>query len=172
MKLLSDAKMSVVIGLLVVLLLPVAAVALDKVEEPGKEWETTITLGYTDFKDHTLSNAVYGGIRAQKRVQYPFLVGVGGGGSVIGDVVFGELTLPVSLRASVAGLNLDFLVAPGVGYAKNTNVDVSKVVGTGTAGIEIKRFVKPGTSIGLGAYYEVSTYDKLDHWRLMFTLGF
>lgn len=162
----------VTIGLLSVLSLPAGVWALDKVEEPGKEWETTVSLGYADFTSNTISNSVYGSIRAQKRVQYPFLLGAGIGGSVIGDVIFGEVTLPLSLRTNFGKLTLDLVAAPGVGYAKNTNADVSKVVGTGTGGIELKHFIKPGTSIGLGAYYEVSTYDKLDHWRLLFTIGF
>lgn len=158
--------------LLSLLLTPLVSSALDIVEEPGKKWETSISVGYMNFKGSNIEDSAFVGLRVQKRVAYPILIGVGVEGSIIGDVTYVELNIPVSARVGVGPLKIDFIVRPGAAYAENTNYDIKKIVGVGTGGIEIKHFIKDGVSLGLGAYYSVLTYSKLNNFKLAVVLGF
>lgn len=158
--------------LISILVLPAAADALDVVEDEGKVWETTLSLGVKDFNARDLDSAALTGIRLQKRLDYPFLIGLGMEGAVIGDVLYIEGNIPISIRQGPGPFKLDALVAPGIAYAENTSVGISQVIGVGTVGLEMKRFIRPGVSLGGGAYYSFHTNSDLNGFKFAFIIGF
>lgn len=157
---------------LLVFVFAVQAQAIEKVTEPAKDWEYSVNIGYKNFKEDGIKDSVFGGFRMQKRVVYPLLVGVGVEGAMIGDVLYGEINIPVSVRTTISSIKSDFIIKPGVAYAENTKTDVKKFIGTGTAGVEIKKFVSKGVAVGVGVYYTVTTYKKLNNFNLAFAVSF
>ena len=64
------------------------------------------------------------------------------------------------------------MLIPGAAYAYNFQNKKDKFMGAITPGIELKKFIKKGTSIGLGLYYSMYTYDQLNNFRFSIVLGF
>lgn len=158
--------------LVFVFAVPYQSEALQEVSEPGKKWEYGVNIGYKNFKESGVKDSVFAGFRMQKRVAYPLLLGVGVEGAMIGDVVYGELNVPLSVRTTAGPVKADFLLRPGVAYAKNSKTDVKKVIGVGTAGIEIKKFVSKGVAVGVGVYYSATTYSKLNNFSVGLAVSF
>lgn len=158
--------------LVFVFALPFKSDALQEVTEPGKNWEYGFNVGYKNFKEGGVKDSVFAGLKMQKRVAYPLLAGIGVEGAMIGDVVYGELNAPLSLRATAGTFKADFMLRPGVAYAKNSKTDVKKVIGVGTAGVEIKKFVSKGVSVGVGVYYSATTYSKLNNFGVALAVSF
>lgn len=151
---------------------PFKSEALQEVTEPGKKWEYGFNIGFKNFKEKGVKDSVFAGLKMQRRVAYPLLAGVGVEGALIGDVIYGELNVPLSLRTTAGSFKADFIVKPGVAYAKNSETDVSKIIGTGTAGVEIKKFVSKGVSVGVGVYYTATTYSKLNNFGVALAVSF
>jgi hypothetical protein len=160
---------------LLAVLLPASSKALEMVHEKGKPWERTIHLGWKIFPEEQVHNAPNIGIRLLKRITYPLLIGLEVQGSYIDtandDAWYMEFSLPVALRAPFyRSAKIDILMAPGIAYLTNAFGDDFE--GTATAGFETKAFVKEGLSIGVGAYYSMSTNSDLNNWRFSLLLGF
>lgn len=158
--------------LVFVFAVPYQSEALQEVSEPGKKWEYGVNIGYKNFKESGVKDSVFAGFRMQRRVVYPMLLGVGVEGAMIGDVVYGELNVPLSVRTTAGPVKADFLLRPGVAYAENSKTDVKKVIGVGTAGIEIKKFVSKGVAVGVGVYYSATTYSKLNSFSVGLAVSF
>ncbi len=158
--------------LIYVLAVPCQSEALQEVSEPPKKWEYSVNIGYKNFKESGVKDSVFAGIRTQRRVVYPLLLGVGVEGAMIGDVVYGEINLPLSVRTTAGPVKADLLLRPGVAYAENSKTDVKKIIGVGTAGIEIKKFVSKGVAVGVGVYYSATTYSKLNNFSVGFAVTF
>ncbi len=108
------------------------ALASDK----EKKWEISALTGYKLFNAEEVDDSFSAGLRVQRRIGYPFLIGAGVKGSVMGDVVYVKGNLPITARMGLGkGFKLDALLSPGIGYASNTDTDLSKVVGVGTLGL-------------------------------------
>jgi len=157
---------------LIALAVPYHSEALQEVSEPPKKWEYNITIGYKDFKESGIKDSAFAGIRIQRRVAYPLLLGAGIEGAMIGDVTYGELNAPLSVRTTAGPVKADFIFRPGIAYAENSKTDVKKIVGVGTAGIEIKTFVSKGVAVGVGVYYSITTYSKLKNLSAGFAVTF
>ena len=152
---------------------PMAASAIDVVEPVGKTWEYTLGLGYKHFSQDTVDDSAYVGFRAQKRVQYPFLVGGGVEISAVGDIISVDATVPVTIRIGLhKGLKADVLLAPGVAYAKNMDTKVKKIMAVGTGGLELKTFIKKGLSLGLGVYYTGYSKSEFNNVKVGLAIGF
>jgi hypothetical protein len=156
-------------------LLPASSKALETVHDKGKTWETSIHLGWRLFPDEQVEDAPNVGIRLLKRIIYPLLIGLEAQGSYIDaandDAWYVELSLPVALRTPLyRSAKIDILMAPGIAYLTNAFRDDFE--GTATAGFETKAFVKEGLSVGVGAYYCISTNSDLNNWRFSLLLGF
>lgn len=148
---------------LVVLLPQVANSTVDIIEEPGKQWELSTSIGYKMFSDKEIQDSTSVALRLQKRLVYPFLIGVGVDGTLIGDVAYIAASAPMSARLGLGPVKMDAIIAPGLGYAENTSYKIKKLVGVGTAGLELKWFFTKGISAGVGVYYSVLTYTKMNH---------
>ncbi len=167
-------KMIIMFALVMtVMVVPMVASALDVVEPVGKGWEYTFGVGYKHFMKSSAGDAAYVGFRAQKRVQYPFLVGAGVEATVVGNIIAVDATVPVSIRLGVYdSLKIDALVAPGVAYAKNMETKVKQVLAVGTGGIEIKTFLKKGVSLGAGIYYSGYSRNEFNNIKAGLIIGF
>lgn len=160
------------IFVLFLILLPSLVSAIDVIEPESKAWETSPFVGYAKFKD-AHEDAAFFGIRTLRRVQYPFLAGVSMAGTITDNFWYAELSLPISLRVTLMDkLKLDAIVAPGMAYAHNRRTSSNKYAGSGTAGLELKYFVKKGLSFGLGGYYTALTESELNHYYLAFIFTF
>ena len=163
----------VVAMVVTVMAVPMIASALDVVEPIGKGWEYTLGVGYKHFMKNSAGDAAYVGFRAQKRVQYPFLVGAGVEATAVGNVIAVDATIPVSIRLGIFdSLKIDALVAPGVAYAKNMETKVKQVLAVGTGGIEIKTFLKKGFSLGAGVYYTGYSRSEFNNIKDGLIIGF
>jgi len=148
----------------------------DSIEEEfnaNKEWEHSIGVGYKTFSNNAVKDSLAVNLRFQKRVGYPFLLGIEGEGSFIGDVGYFRVGIPLSVRVPmpVEKTKLDLIVSPGGLYATNTNTKVKEIAAAGTGGVELKYFIKSGYSLGLGAYYTVTT-NHLNNFNFMVVFGF
>lgn len=153
--------------------LPLKAHAeLETVEEPGKAWEYGVGLGYVDYNWSGATSGGYVDLRAMKRLSYPWLVGPGFSFSFTGDILVFEGNIPLIVRTTVGPIKADFLVRPGAAYAWNQKTDFTKFIGTITGGLELKKFVTKGTSVGLGLYYTGTTYSKLNSFKAGLIIGF
>ena len=166
-------RMFVLIGMLSVLLLSLPSVgsALDVVSE-GKDWEYALSLGYQLHTKEGVEDAFAGGIRAQKRLAYPLLLGIGLQGAYFQNIVHAELNAPLSYRIGLGPVKADAMLIPGAAYAYNFHNKKDKIMGAITPGIELKKFIKKGTSIGIGFYYSMYTYSQLNNLRFSIVLGF
>ena len=152
---------------------PMIASALDVVEPVGKGWEYTLGVGYKHFIKDAVGDAAYVGFRAQKRVQYPFLVGAGVEATAVGDVLAVDATIPVSIRLGVhESVKFDALIAPGVAYAKNMDTKVKKIMAVGMGGFEIKTFLKKGFSLGAGLYFTGYSKSEFNNIKAGLIIGF
>lgn len=151
-----------------------AVLAKDDGFDPLKEWEYNLSVGYMGFKDKTIDDSAYLSVRAMKRIGYPFLVGMSATGAFIGNVAYVELGVPVAMRVDtgISSIKADVIAIPGLVFARNSDTKLSKVAGSATAGMELKKFVMNGTSVGLGAYYTIHTYSKLNSVKLAFVVAF
>lgn len=157
---------------IVFLIVPQIASALDITEDPEKKWETTVSVGYMNFQESGINDSASLGLRLQRRITYPLLLGIGAEGSLISDVVYVNVNVPITVRIGAGPLKLDLIASPGVAYAQNTDLDISKIVGVGTVGIELKKFIKKGMSIGIGCSYSLLTYSKLNNFKAVFVISF
>ncbi len=88
--------------------------AIDFVEPEGKTWEYTLGLGYKDFVTKGIDSSPYAAFRMQRRIAYPFLVGVGADATLMKHITYAELHVPLSIRIPIkGGLKLDAILAPG-----------------------------------------------------------
>jgi hypothetical protein len=161
------------IGTLVILLLflPSIGSALDVVSE-GKDWEYTLSVGYQLHTKDAFEDAFAAGLRAQKRVAYPFLLGMGIQAAYFQDILNAELNVPLSCRIGLGPVKADAMIIPGAAYAYNFYNRNGKFMGSITPGMEIKKFVKKGTSIGIGFYYSIYTRSEFDNFRFSLVIGF
>jgi len=137
-----------------------------------KEWETTVAVGYKNMTDSRLTDAASLVVRAQNRIGYPFLLGVEGEASIIGDVAYFRVGVPFTARVGLADkLKLDLTVSPGGIYARNTTYGINHVGPAVSIGPEIKYFYKSGYSFGFGVFYTKGT-KNVDNYNFMFTVGF
>jgi len=137
-----------------------------------KEWETSIMVGYKNMTDSRVSDAASLAVRTQNRIGYPFLLGVEGEASVIGDVAYFRVGVPFTARVGLVDkLKLDLTVSPGGLYAWNTTYDINHIAPAVSVGGEIKYFYKSGYSFGLGLYYTKTT-KHIDNYNFVFTVGF
>jgi hypothetical protein len=152
--------------------------ALDVVEPQGKQWEYTVSTGYTDFTKDNISGAFDLWLRAQCRVIYPVLFGIGAEGTLANHIWWTGGNFPLTVRVGIRKVKFDFILSPGFAYVQNTDngdnnsTGISKWVGSGTAGLEVKTFVKKGTSIGIGGYYSVYSDSRLNNFKINLVLGF
>jgi hypothetical protein len=156
---------------LLLLLLPSISSALDVVSE-GKDWEYTLSVGYQLHTKDVVEDAFSAGLRAQKRVAYPFLLGIGIQAAYFQDILHAELNVPLSCRIGLGPIKADAMLIPGAAYAYNFDNGNDKFMGSITPGIEFKKFVKKGTSVGIGFYYSIYTYSELNNFRFSFVIGF
>ena len=155
------------------ILMPLSVFALDSIEPLQKTWEVTVSGGLKNYSSSSLASGAYAEVRAQMRVKYPVLIGVGVEGSIQNDVFNVSAGLPVSLRFGAnAPAKLDFVVFPAVVYASNTETDVTKIFGACTVGFEVKKFIKQGIYIGAGAYYTFNSMDEFNNTRGGILIGF
>lgn len=161
------------IGTLIILLLssPSIGSALDVVSE-GKDWEYTLSLGYQLHMKDGVEDAFAAGLRAQKRLAYPFLLGIGLQTAYFQDILHAELNVPLSYRIGLGPIKADAMLIPGAAYAYNLHNGNDKFMGSITPGIELKKFVKKGTSVGIGFYYSIYTYSELNNFRFSLVIGF
>jgi hypothetical protein len=153
-------------------LAPRTSRALDVVQPPGKQWEYTVSTGYTDFTHNDISGAFDVWLRAQYRMIYPVLFGMGVEAGVDNNLWYAGANLPLTLRTGIGKIKFDFVLSPGFAYAQNTRTSVSKWVGTATGGLEIKTFFTKGTSVGVGGYYTYCSDSNLNNIKLNLVVGF
>jgi hypothetical protein len=153
-------------------LAPQVSTALDVVQAPGKSWEYTVSAGYTDFTRNNISNAFDVWLRAQYRMVYPVLFGIGAEAAVDNHLWYAGANLPLTLRTGIGRIKFDFVLSPGFAYVQNTRSSVSKWVGLATGGLEVKTFVTKGTSIGVGGYYSAYSDSDLNNIKINLVVGF
>lgn len=154
-----------------VLLMPQVSNALDFVSET-KDWEYSLSFGYKMHTEKDVDDAFAAGFRAQRRVAYPVLVGIGTEASYFQDIIYCEINAPVTYRIGLGPIKADAMVIPGGAYAYNFENKNDKLMGTVTAGLEIKKFIQKGKSIGLGVFYTMCTYNELNNFKFSFVFGF
>jgi hypothetical protein len=147
--------------------------AIDFVEPEGKTWEYTLGLGYKDFATKGIDSSPYVAFRIQKRIVYPFLVGLGADATLMNNIIYAELHAPVSLRIPIKGrLKLDAIVAPGGAYARNSRSRISRIIATGMGGAELKFFIKKSVSLGVGGYYAGCSDSRFNNIKVGLIAGF
>jgi len=166
-------KKIILLFLLFIFILSSQAFAKEKdLFDELKEWEYNVMLGYKGMLSGSPRSASTVSIRAQKRIGYPFLLGVEGEAALIRNMAYLKVGVPFSVRLGLADrVKLDFMVSPGGIYVNNTSRRVQKFAGAGTIGAEVKYFYKSGNSIGLGINYTATT-NHTDSCNLVSIVGF
>ncbi len=147
--------------------------ALDYVSE-SKSWECTVSIGYANHIKDYVDDSVVAGFRTQKRLIYPLLLGIGVDASYFQNIILGSVSMPISYRVSIRNYKLDAVIKPGGAYAYNIKKKnkINKVMGVVSSGIELKKFITKGKSIGIGAYYSIYENSKLNDIRVTLLYGF
>lgn len=157
--------------LFAIMLMPRVSNAVDFVSET-KNWEYALSLGYKMHTQEYVEGAFAAGFRAQRRVAYPLLAGIGTEVSYFQNIIYCEINVPVTYRIGLGSLKADAMVIPGAAYAYNFENRNDKLMGTLSTGLEIKKFIQKGKSIGLGVFYALCTYKELNNFRVSFVFGF
>lgn len=157
--------------LFAVILIPRVSNAVDFVSET-KNWEYTLSFGYKVHTQEDVDSAFAAGFRAQRRVAYPLLAGIGTEVSYFQNIIHCEIDLPVTYRIGLGAVKADAMVIPGAAYAYNFENRNDKFMGTLSTGLEIKKFIQKGKSIGLGVFYALCTYKELNNFRISLVFGF
>jgi len=157
--------------LFAVILMPRVSNAVDFVSET-KNWEYTLSFCYKMHTQEDVEGAFAAGFRAQRRVAYPLLAGIGTAFSYFQNILYGEIDVPVTYRIGLGPVKADAMVIPGVAYAYNFENKNDKLMGTLSTGLEIKKFIQKGKSIGLGVFYALCTYKELNNFRISLVFGF
>jgi len=165
------ALLAFMVVIVLAFVMPYRAEAVEQVYPEGKAWEYGASILYKDLQNG-VKDTVSVGLRMQRRVVYPLLLGVGVEGAEIGDVLYGEVNVPVTVRTTIGDVKADLIGRPGVAYAKNSKTDVSKFMGVGTVGLEFKYFVIKGVSVGVGVYYSITTYSKMNNLSAGLVISF